>query len=445
MFINKIDPTVSYHVAIVGSGAAGLSVAKKMVKEKPNIKILIVESGDFERDDQIQSLSAVSATGDLPAKYYPHHAQRIFGGTTNIWGGYCRVLEERGFKENVWPISYDEISKYHKEASELIGISDDIYKEPYQVIQNTSNLIYKPFYLRPYRFRNYHEEYRQSQNIHVLLRHTCTKLMEKDHGIESIQLQNFDNKEFSIIRAKEYVLACGGIGNPRLLQLSNIDTSQAIGQYFMEHPHIYRDGIVELKKEVIEPLLQSKDKTYNIEHALSFSDDFCVRHGLLNFSASFQINKIVKRNLLGKKENMYISRTIIRAEMHPIASNRVTLGDNVDALDQKTPHIHFEFKYKELADKYWEIFAKELLASGIGRAKVLPEKYKITGGGHYLGTTRMGKNPSDSVVDSNCKVHGLRNLYIAGSSVFSASGTANPTFPIVVFSVRLGEHLVKKV
>ena len=62
-------------------------------------------------------------------------------------------------------------------------------------------------------------------------------------------------------------------------------------------------------------------------------------------------------------------------------------------------------------------------------------------GKHHMGTTRMHVNPKRGVVDSDGRVHGIANLYIAGSSVFPTSGHANPTFTIVVLALRLADHL----
>ena len=58
-----------------------------------------------------------------------------------------------------------------------------------------------------------------------------------------------------------------------------------------------------------------------------------------------------------------------------------------------------------------------------------------------MGTTRMSVRPRDGVVDRNCKVHSVDNLYIAGSSVFPTSGFANPTLTLVALAARLADHL----
>jgi choline dehydrogenase-like flavoprotein len=60
---------------------------------------------------------------------------------------------------------------------------------------------------------------------------------------------------------------------------------------------------------------------------------------------------------------------------------------------------------------------------------------------HHMGTTRMGNDPSTSIVDRDCRIHGIANLYVAGSSVFPTSGSANPTLTIVALSLRLANHL----
>jgi hypothetical protein len=62
-------------------------------------------------------------------------------------------------------------------------------------------------------------------------------------------------------------------------------------------------------------------------------------------------------------------------------------------------------------------------------------------GYHHMGTTRMGDSPLDGVVDQNCRVFGLKNLFIAGSSVFPSGDYVNPTLNLVALAGRLGQHI----
>jgi choline dehydrogenase-like flavoprotein len=58
-----------------------------------------------------------------------------------------------------------------------------------------------------------------------------------------------------------------------------------------------------------------------------------------------------------------------------------------------------------------------------------------------MGTTRMSADPRAGVVDAQCRVHSVANLYLAGSSVFTTGGHANPTFTLVALALRLADEL----
>jgi choline dehydrogenase-like flavoprotein len=58
-----------------------------------------------------------------------------------------------------------------------------------------------------------------------------------------------------------------------------------------------------------------------------------------------------------------------------------------------------------------------------------------------MGTTRTHRDPALDVVDENCRVHTVANLYVAGSSVFPTGGACNPTLTIVALALRLADHL----
>jgi choline dehydrogenase-like flavoprotein len=60
---------------------------------------------------------------------------------------------------------------------------------------------------------------------------------------------------------------------------------------------------------------------------------------------------------------------------------------------------------------------------------------------HHMGTTRMHADPRQGVVDAQCRVHGIENLFIAGSSVFPTCGADMPTITIVALALRLAEHI----
>jgi choline dehydrogenase-like flavoprotein len=62
-------------------------------------------------------------------------------------------------------------------------------------------------------------------------------------------------------------------------------------------------------------------------------------------------------------------------------------------------------------------------------------------GNHQLGTTRMAADPKQGVVNADCRVHSVENLYIAGSSVFPTGGYTHPTLTVGAMALRLADHL----
>jgi choline dehydrogenase-like flavoprotein len=137
-----------------------------------------------------------------------------------------------------------------------------------------------------------------------------------------------------------------------------------------------------------------------------------------------------------------------RIEPVPNPDSRVRLGSARDALG--IPRAELDWRLSR-ADRESVVRAVELLGAELGRADlgrlrlVLdPEAGwpdDLAGGWHHMGTTRMHDDPLKGVVDRDCRVHGMRNLFVAGSSVFTTAGSGTPTLTIVALALRLAAHL----
>jgi hypothetical protein len=140
------------------------------------------------------------------------------------------------------------------------------------------------------------------------------------------------------------------------------------------------------------------------------------------------------------------------SEQTPDAENRLRLSDEMD--DFGMPRIDIDFRYSK-ADalvvlRAHEIVDKNLRASGIGylefqdaeteRADAILDQARD--GMHQIGAARMARDPSRGVVDADCKVHGIDNLFLASTCIFPTSGQANPTFLGVALAFRLADHIV---
>lgn len=140
----------------------------------------------------------------------------------------------------------------------------------------------------------------------------------------------------------------------------------------------------------------------------------------------------------------------VHAEQAPDPASRITLVEHArDALGMPRLRIDWRYASHDIAAvrRALVLLAEDLARSGVGTldcddAAVEAELTRYGAyGGHHIGTTRMGTDPRMSVVDADCRVHGIGNLYVAGSAVFPTSSQANPTLPLVALALRLATHL----
>lgn len=142
----------------------------------------------------------------------------------------------------------------------------------------------------------------------------------------------------------------------------------------------------------------------------------------------------------------------VQAEQQPLRSSRVALASAHDAFGLPRLRVDWRCSQADIASvgRTLELIAGELQRTGVGRLtwdrESLGEELLRYGayGGHHIGTTRMGTDPRTSVVDADCKVHGIADLYVAGSAVFPTSSQANPTLTIVALALRLADRLATR-
>jgi choline dehydrogenase-like flavoprotein len=135
----------------------------------------------------------------------------------------------------------------------------------------------------------------------------------------------------------------------------------------------------------------------------------------------------------------------VMAEQEPTASSRVRLARRRDRLG--VPMTVLDWRLTTLdwdsIRRTLEIFGNAVRAAGVGTviSSLQRNPPAVFGNWHHLGTTRMHRDPAHGVVDENCRVHEMANLYIAGGSVFPTGGYANPSLTIAALSLRLADHL----
>jgi choline dehydrogenase-like flavoprotein len=262
-----------------------------------------------------------------------------------------------------------------------------------------------------------------------------------------------------------------------------------VGRYFCEHPH-YRLGQVYYERPLAEAEVLAAP-----EEAYAPTPAFVAKHEVLSFSllvtpqlappltfgaelvrSAGCVSGFTERlaeGVLGQELNcdrggldMYFAqregqqavqgRVAVHAEQSLQRDSRVRLADEQDAFGLR--RIALDWQVGEIDIRTMRTAALELGAhfaeQGIGRVRLddwlleaegaalpgLGHGHRV-GGHHHMCATRMSADPRAGVVDGDCRVHGLENLYVGGSSVFASTGYANPTYTIVQLALRLGDHL----
>ena len=130
-------------------------------------------------------------------------------------------------------------------------------------------------------------------------------------------------------------------------------------------------------------------------------------------------------------------------EQVPNSQSRVFLSQERDRLNMNRLVLDWKVGPEETRTvmRLQELLDSQLRRNHIGHLDNPSNNPFYTDASHHIGTTRMSKNSQAGVVDENCKVHGVQNLFIAVSSVFPTCGYANPTWTIVALALRLADRL----
>jgi choline dehydrogenase-like flavoprotein len=482
-------------IAIIGAGAAGITIARELSGSP--FKVTLIESGGFELDDATQALYE----GENGGVDYPLVDSRLryFGGTTNHWGGWCRPLMPIDFEGRsslsipAWPLSRDTLDPYYQRAQALcqLGSTDFDDPEPWKaktgwqplVLPNddivTRFFIYSP----PTRFGEvYRAEIDKASNIAAYLNSNVIEIVPNAEAnrIERLKVATLSGVRFEI-RPQLCILATGGIENARMLLSSDSvqktglgNGHDLVGRYFMEHVTVPGQvAAIAVADETLIPNYYCHTPNVggvSMRAVLMPSDDYLRRTNGLGISMSIyeahpptgaekdaQLEPGIVEMLRsvtavdGAKRTGMIYGVACATEPIPSAENRVTLTDERDALNMRklrltwrpTPAEHGALgqNLATLARSFgaWNSAVRVMIADSADWPD--PE---IGWGNHHMGTTRMATEPSRGVVNADCRVHGISNFYVAGSSVFPSCGPVNPTLTIVALALRLADHIKAK-
>ena len=457
-------------VCIVGSGPAGISLALRLQEKK--MPCLVIEAGNWEASESSQDFYVGEVVGD---HYHKLNRARLrqFGGTSGHWSGWCRALDAVDFevREHIphsgWPIRKHDLDPYALAAAKIFRIKPKALDRP---ITSDIDEVEFRFNRPPVRFGpDYREAIERSGTIGLLVNAAVIELVPGQGRIDSLILMDAERRR-SELRIDQVCLCTGGIENSRILLWSNarhpnrvVPEPKTLGRYWMEHPvfdvaeaAISDSAAAQFTETRIFAPSPTAMKSYRITGAhlsvdkpsLEYKNAKRLRRELMCFAPG------LFESVLGMSDGelMCGSRVVMEWEQLPRPENRIELGRETDQFGVPRIRLHWT---KSDAERKCAVVASRLLGEAlikadVGRLRISnwlindepwPREFHQGAGFHHMGGTRMSDTAATGVVDRNCKVFGMTNLYIGGSSVYPTGGHANPTFTIVQLALRLGDHL----
>ena len=492
----------TFDVCVIGAGPAGLTLARALARG--GFTVALMEGGAVELTEESQALYEGEVEG-LDNYELDVSRLRMLGGSSNHWNGRCRPLEGFDFFERAynplsgWPIAKEDLDPYAAETAEIIDLTPELL--PDQPIAGGGGAFRQVFWQRsaPTLFGvKYQDEIAATPNIALCLN---ANLVDLRLGGELGAVEGAVFRSYAVgdpgftVRAKSYCLCLGGIENARALL--NCDSqapggigngNDLVGRYFQDHVAIDVADILldhalpEAETEVsYAPTLDYQNEIEALAMVFVVSPrparDLSLPHQLIRTAECLtplteRLVEHLRHEALKCKGNGVAEFLALRDPEHypsgivwaqteqPLMSEcRVLLNAERDAFGLRRATLDWlldEHYYETLRAATIRLGAT-LAEEGIGRLKVrnwllaekprLPRRSENIGevaSRHHMGTTRMAADPARGVVDADCRVHGLGNLYIGGSSVFPTGGFANPTYTIVQMSLRLADHLARE-
>jgi choline dehydrogenase-like flavoprotein len=483
------DTVLEPDIAIIGGGPAGISLALALANTKLNI--LLLESGGQNFDPANQKMYAGSQSG---LSYIALDAGRLrfLGGSTNHWGGWCRPLEAIDFEarpwvpHSGWPFSQKALAPYYPKAQALVEAGPWLYDKADTTMAAQAPLlslgeggVYTSWFqfsktrdsdLPTYFGHRYEGELKNASRVTPLLNANVTgiRLAANGQRVDHLDIATLSGKKFTV-KPHITVLACGGMENARLLLVSNDvmktgvgNQNDLVGRFFADNP-IPRDVATLVSfAGPLAPCYGANQVLANgpilratFSPTLAFRRTQQVAASLTTVEQPVELDDTGKAAVITTAIALGVDASNAKAyslgcgmELAPDPERRLTLSDEKDALG--LPRLKLSMR---MADSDFALYhttlremGRQLLASKTGMLRINRHQEwskNMDWGNHHLGTTRMHSDPKQGVADADGQVHGVNNLYVAGSSLFPTYGASNPTLNLVALTLRLADHLKK--
>lgn len=463
------DQDLAADVVIVGGGLAGLTLAGELAGRGAR-NVLILESGGTDADPRQEELNRGGCTlldGTGRTRTFDAHLIesrcRRLGGSGWLWGGKSAELDPIDFEtrrwiaHSGWPFTYDELKPYVNRACDTLGIPHfrrNAVVDPTD--PRTPLIVDRDRTVRTAvrrfsaiagratdnRLVPFIERVTGHPAITTCLYATVNQIDTRDGAVASLQATAPNGRRIRV-RGRHYVLAAGGLENARLLLASAIGNEHdLVGRFFMGHA-IHRRTAAHHGLNRFVPAVPPS------QLALYVDKNPAQPQGVFQLTANTQRRERVPNCTLTLEPETTDGplAAYYMLEQRPNPESRVLLTDEVDSMRLPRIQLRWQFLQQDFADlrRVMTLFADEFARHGVGRLEQSIDTEQLLSlldsARHHIGTTRMHPDPAHGVVDGDCRVHSMKNLFVSGTSVFPTSGVSNPTLTIISLAIRLADHL----
>jgi choline dehydrogenase-like flavoprotein len=393
---------------------------------------------------------------------------RYFGGSSNHWQGETLPLDDRDFDAlphhplNDWPIGRSDLDAYSARAADILDLAPAT--EPLDIFQGREDTL-RPIRRRmsaPTRFgQKYRAELARSDPVWLCLNANLVDIV-LEGNLKSVAHFSFRSHVRPLpfrVRAHRYVLCCGALENARILLNANRQARPGlgnehdlVGRFFSEHidvslgQAVLTSDLPQMAEYIpSDALVLSRQCLSYIVTIAPVGRSSCRDASCATFPERL-------RRAIRKGGDAYVNAEVeagVQQSANP--DSRVTLAASRDRFGLR--RLSLDWALSDLDRHTIRTAALEtgraLARHNVGRLRLEPYmdadlntiSENCVGQNHHMCTTRMSDSPATGVVNRDCRLHGVENLYIGGSSVFASAGASNPTYTIVKLALRLADHL----
>jgi choline dehydrogenase-like flavoprotein len=493
-------------LCVIGAGVAGLAIVSALLDSSSSV--VVVESGHepaVPADDVLNEGETDGPFNGIAGRARGiGGTMRLWPGQCLPLGP--EVLARRDWvPDSGWPLAWDELARWYPPALGFFGLPADAFERDVfglfrlrrpPIEDERLTMPHSVFAREPDRSRPLLPRLRASREVRVVTGATAVRLVPDESGrrVARVLLRSLEGAA-GWVEASHVVVCGGGIENARLLLVSGIaDDHDTVGRWFQDHV-VARAGTIaatdRIRLQTAFGVLHRRRLRYYPKLALAPAEQSARRvlacganvvpPAQPGVAAALRVGRGMRARRLPTRADAVLALRstgsvatvtfrryargwspaprrgeiglLLIGEQAPRRESRIVLGNASDRLSVPVPRV--EWRLGELErrtlEATGEVVSEQFRAAGLGEVRLDPRlrdpeawREVVFDSFHHSGATRMSSDPSNGVVDSECRVHGFVNLHVAGSSVFPTTGFANPTLTIAALALRLAARLRKE-